>query len=47
MDSVDVAEKYKLPDQNVGFTDFLKTTHRQNFCLPPRVHRAFPLAELL
>jgi hypothetical protein len=47
MDSPDLAEAYKLPDENVGFTDFLVTTHRQNYCLPPRAHRSFPLAELI
>jgi hypothetical protein len=47
MDSPDLAEKHRLPDENVGFTDFLVTTHRQNYCLPPRAHRSFPLAELL
>jgi hypothetical protein len=47
MDSPVLAEAHHLPDENVGFTDFLKTTHRQNFCLPPRAHRSFPLAELL
>jgi hypothetical protein len=47
MDSPDLAEKYRLPDENVGFTDFLVTTHRQNYCLPPRAHRSFPLVELL
>jgi len=25
----------------------LLTTHRQNFLVPPRRHRSFPLAELL
>jgi hypothetical protein len=29
-----------------GFNSILKTTHRQNFLVPPRRHRAFPLAEL-
>ncbi len=29
-----------------GFNDVLRTTHRQNFLVPPRRHRAFPLAEL-
>ena len=29
-----------------GFNSVLKTTHRQNFLVPPRVHRSFPLAEL-
>jgi hypothetical protein len=30
-----------------GFNAILRTTHRQNFLVPPRRHRAFPLAELL
>jgi hypothetical protein len=29
-----------------GFNDILRTTHRQNFLVPPRQHRSFPLAEL-
>jgi hypothetical protein len=28
-----------------GFNRFLNTTHRQNFLVPPRAHRSFPLAE--
>jgi hypothetical protein len=28
-----------------GFNSILQTTHRQNFLVPPRRHRAFPLAE--
>ncbi len=47
MDSPDLAEAHSLPDENVGFTDFLVTTHRQNYCLPPRSHRSFPLAEFV
>lgn len=30
-----------------GMNAFLRTTHRQNFLVPPRMHRAFPLSELL
>jgi hypothetical protein len=30
-----------------GFNSVLRTTHRQNLLVPPRRHRAFPLAELL
>ncbi len=30
-----------------GFNAVLQTTHRQNFLVPPRRHRSFPLAELL
>ena len=33
-------------DRNQGFNAVLRTTHRQNFLVPPRKHRAFPLAEL-
>jgi hypothetical protein len=29
-----------------GFNSVLETTHRQNFLVPPRRHRSFPLAEL-
>ena len=29
-----------------GFNSILRTTHRQNFLVPPRRHRVFPLAEL-
>jgi hypothetical protein len=28
-----------------GFNQFLHTTHRQNFLVPPRAHRSFPLGE--
>ena len=31
---------------NQGFNSILQTTHRQNFVVPPRRHRSFPLAEL-
>jgi hypothetical protein len=32
--------------QGQGFNSVLLTTHRQNFIVPPRRHRSFPLAEL-
>jgi hypothetical protein len=36
-----------LPRQRgQGFNDVLRTTHRQNFLVPPRRHRSFPLVEL-
>ncbi len=42
------------PGENLGagavhgpFNNVLQTTHRQNFLVPPRTHRSFPLAELL
>jgi hypothetical protein len=41
----------KLPvpqrDKQQGFNSVLKTTHRQNFLVPPRKHRSFPLLEFL
>jgi hypothetical protein len=43
-----------LPDGTVlgtplgnGINAMLSTTHRQNFLVPPRTHRSFPMAELL
>lgn len=33
--------------RRAGFNAVLNTTHRQNFLVPPRAHRSFPLAELL
>src|SRR5580765_2016708 len=32
-------------DEELGFNSILRTTHRQNFLVPPRAHRSFPLAE--
>jgi hypothetical protein len=41
----------KLPfaprDRGQGFNSILRTTHRQNFLVPPRLHRSFPLVELI
>jgi len=33
--------------QNAGINSVLHTTHRQNYLVPPRIHRSFPLAEFL
>jgi hypothetical protein len=33
-------------ERNQGFNSVLRTTHRQNFLVPPRRYRSFPLAEL-
>jgi hypothetical protein len=35
----------RSPHQGMNWV--LRTTHRQNFLVPPRVHRSFPLAEFL
>jgi hypothetical protein len=48
MDGVFPGMTIPLPprDRNQGFNSILRTTHRQNFLVPPRRHRSFPLAEL-
>src|SRR5204862_5320742 len=38
---------FKPRDRGQGFNSILRTTHRQNFLVPPRRHRSFPLVELL
>ena len=35
----------RSPD--AGINSVLHTTHRQNYLVPPRSYRSFPLAELL
>jgi hypothetical protein len=47
MDSQDLKAQHGLADEDLGFTKMLVTTHRQNYLLPPRAHRSFPLVELL
>jgi hypothetical protein len=44
--SLDLAQKYSVPAQNLGLERFLTATRRQNFLVPPRRNRAFPLVEL-
>ena len=44
--SLDLAQKYKVPASNLGLERFLTATRRQNFLVPPRRNRAFPLVEL-
>jgi hypothetical protein len=50
MDGV-LPDGVKLPfdpkDRGQGFNSVLTTTHRQNFLVPPRAHRSFPLVEFL
>jgi hypothetical protein len=51
MDGVLPDKKTNLRDtlalDKIGFNSIMKATHRQNFVLPPRAHRSFPLVELL
>ncbi|HLX39709.1 MAG TPA: hypothetical protein VKR42_04215 [Ktedonobacteraceae bacterium] len=44
--SLDLASQYNVSDHNDGLERFLTATRRQNFLIPPRAHRAFPLLEL-
>jgi hypothetical protein len=44
--SLDLAQKYNVSAENLGLERFLTATRRQNFLVPPRQHRAFPLVEL-
>ena len=48
MDGVIPGARSRSPprDRNQGFNSILQTTHRQNYLVPPRRHRSFPLAEL-
>jgi hypothetical protein len=38
--------KFEPRAREQGINSILSTTHRQNFLVPPRKHRSFPLAEL-
>jgi hypothetical protein len=43
--AVDLVEKYKVDPEDNGLERFLTATRRQNFLIPSREHRAFPLLE--
>jgi hypothetical protein len=45
--SLDLAEAYNVPEEDNGLERFMTATRRQNFLVPPRIHRAFPLVELV
>ena len=44
--SLDLQNKYKVSPSDNGLERFITATRRQNFLVPPRRHRAFPLVEL-
>ena len=46
MDAADLAGRYAVPTSANGINSFIHATRRQNFLVPPRRHRAFPLVEL-
>jgi hypothetical protein len=41
------AGEYSLSDSQIGINSAMRASHRQNYLVPPRAHRSFPLAELL
>lgn len=45
MDASDLAGRYGVPASANGINSFIHATRRQNFLVPPRRHRAFPLVE--
>jgi hypothetical protein len=44
--SLDLVHQFGVDDDDNGLERFLTATRRQNFLIPPRRHRAFPLVEL-
>jgi hypothetical protein len=44
--SLDLVHQFGVADDDNGLERFLTATRRQNFLIPPRRHRAFPLVEL-
>jgi hypothetical protein len=44
--SLDLAQQYNVSQENLGLERFITATRRQNFLVPPRRNRAFPLVEL-
>jgi hypothetical protein len=46
MDATSVEQTYGLAPTANGINAFIHATRRQNFLVPPRIHRAFPLLEL-
>lgn len=46
MNADDLTQRYHVAPQADGINSFIRATRRQNFLVPPRRHRAFPLIEL-
>jgi hypothetical protein len=44
--SLDLKNRYDVPDDDNGLERFITATRRQNYLIPPRRHRAFPLVEI-
>jgi hypothetical protein len=46
-DETNLETKYGVAPGSAGINAALKASHRQNYLIPPRAHRSFPLVELL
>jgi hypothetical protein len=46
-DGTNLRSSYGLTDGTIGINAAIRASHRQNYLIPPRAHRSFPLAELL
>jgi hypothetical protein len=44
--ALDLQNQFNVAEDDNGLERFITATRRQNFLVPPRVHRAFPLVEL-
>jgi hypothetical protein len=44
--SQDLVKQFDIPNEDNGLERFITATRRQNFLIPPRRHRAYPLVEL-
>lgn len=44
--SLDLVQRYNVASDDAGIERFITATRRQNFLVPPRRHRVFPLIEL-
>jgi hypothetical protein len=41
------AAPYNIPARESGINGIMRASHRQNYVIPPRRNRSFPLVELL
>jgi hypothetical protein len=46
-DGTNLRTTYNLTDANIGINAAIRASHRQNYLIPPRAHRSFPLVELM
>jgi hypothetical protein len=46
-DGTNLRTSYNLTDANIGINAAIRASHRQNYLIPPRAHRSFPLVELM